>query len=158
MKLERSQREQAVRLIGDSGNNMKAESSMKYPHASRAWRKWEWHTSLGREVNTSILDKQVVLGGWGRREKKASDSQGRTQESSRGRADNHLDSLRYLQTLFSYLHVLSCVWPSFFFLCPHPWGISSKEKTAVIRPWELDQASKVTPLFHSPSEPICDPM
>lgn len=32
MKLERFQREQAVRLVEDSGDNLKAESSIKYYH------------------------------------------------------------------------------------------------------------------------------
>ena len=35
MKLETSQREQAVRLVEDSGNNLQAESSVKYYHTSK---------------------------------------------------------------------------------------------------------------------------
>ena len=39
MKLERSQRERAVKLVEDSGNNLKVESSMKYYHTSKTGRK-----------------------------------------------------------------------------------------------------------------------
>lgn len=35
MKLERFQGEQAVRLAEDSGDNLKAESSIKYYHTSK---------------------------------------------------------------------------------------------------------------------------
>lgn len=87
----------------------------------------------------------MVLGGWGKREKKPSDSQGRTQESSRGRADNHLDSLRYLQTLFKAEHLLSLTFmyslvhgPLFFSLPPslgHKFkGENSRDQTVGTRP------------------------
>ena len=47
MKLERSQRERAVRLVEDSGNNLKAESSMKYYHTIKTERK---HANVWTEV------------------------------------------------------------------------------------------------------------